>query len=51
MIDDLQKENFGLKMQIYFLEDTLAQSSPDGLAQIQKEVRLIIYYLIILKSL
>ncbi len=40
-MDELQKENFGLKMQIYFLEETLAQSSPDGLAQIQKEVGLL----------
>ncbi|OZJ04990.1 hypothetical protein BZG36_01740 [Bifiguratus adelaidae] len=30
-IDELQKENFGLKMQIYYLEEKLAKVSPDSI--------------------
>ncbi|KAI8923845.1 hypothetical protein BC831DRAFT_468763, partial [Entophlyctis helioformis] len=37
LIDDLKKENFGLKMRVYFLTENLQKMSPEGVADIVNE--------------
>ncbi|KAI9140837.1 hypothetical protein BKA69DRAFT_1077983 [Paraphysoderma sedebokerense] len=37
IIDEVKKENFGLKMRIYFLEERLAKMAPDNLNEALKE--------------
>lgn len=38
LIDELQKDNFGLKLRIYFLEEALENVSPAGFLQTQQDV-------------
>ena len=38
MLDELKKENFGLKMRIYFLQETLQSMSPEMQDEILTEV-------------
>ncbi|KAJ3285124.1 hypothetical protein HK104_009640 [Borealophlyctis nickersoniae] len=37
MMDDLKKENFELKMKVYFLQERLQKCTPDGFAQVMAE--------------
>ncbi|KAJ3090954.1 hypothetical protein HK102_002115 [Quaeritorhiza haematococci] len=37
IIDELKKENFGLKLRIYFLEENLEKTSPEWMQRITKE--------------
>eukprot|EP00842_Homolaphlyctis_polyrhiza_P006990 jgi/Hompol1/880/HPOL_005449-RA len=37
LIDDLKKENFGLKMRVYFLAENLQKMSPEGVREIVNE--------------
>ncbi|KAL2919987.1 hypothetical protein HK105_200053 [Polyrhizophydium stewartii] len=37
LIDDLKKENFGLKMRVYFLTENLQKMSPEGVREIVNE--------------
>ncbi|KAJ3338889.1 hypothetical protein HDU93_008942 [Gonapodya sp. JEL0774] len=37
MMDDLKKENFGLKLKIYYLEQQLERDSPEGVGELVKE--------------
>lgn len=38
MIDELKKENFSLKLKIYYLEEHLAKISPENVDQALQEV-------------
>ncbi|KXS18453.1 hypothetical protein M427DRAFT_210867 [Gonapodya prolifera JEL478] len=37
LMDDLKKENFALKLKIYYLEQQLERDSPEGVAELVKE--------------
>jgi hypothetical protein len=39
LVDQLKKENFGLKMRIYFLQENIDKLTPEGMSVIVKEVR------------
>jgi hypothetical protein len=38
LIDSLKKENFGLKMRIYYLQENIDKLTPEGLRLIVHEV-------------
>ncbi|KAI8902778.1 hypothetical protein BC833DRAFT_572535 [Globomyces pollinis-pini] len=38
IIDELRKENFGLKMRIYFLQQNIQNLTPEGMHTIVTEV-------------
>jgi hypothetical protein len=45
MLDELKKENFGLKMRIYYLQETLQSLTPEMQDQVLSQVSFIHFFI------